>query len=410
MAEIPASTFTHSYFSRLCALLEPDALEELQQDTFTYSVGAAETKYCIASWQTRLGSSGRMEVRDPTTPMALRNVSLVGTASGSTAYILNPSLPTYTSPRQTYYDRLLATDDAALKAVHVTATSQRALFLPGPYGSIITRAVNFNFAWVILRHQTVYGLNLGNEISDANIQRVDTALKMPVNKNIVNGFEAAGAGSTGNLGTLVYFDVPSTWSRVPDTKTYAFRDDFTGSSLNTAATWTRSQSTAGNIEIDTTWSWIKLIGNGTWGNNGCYSQASFARAAGKVFLVDCYTSTSQGGLLVGWGNGSGHAVAHFVHGVAFKGNGKISCFENGTELGEVGNWTGGCTYKVRITLGASGATYQIQGKEYAAMGSATWSTLSPSTPSSATTTPLRAALSAFSAVAPCYASDVRVYT
>ena len=65
-------------------------------------------------------------------------------------------------------------------------------------------------------------------------------------------------------------------------------------------------------------------------------------------------------------------------------------------------------YRVRLTLGASGnCTYEIQsGPQYPAIGSASWTDITPRT-SSATTT-LYAGIVAANA-SDCYVGDVKIY-
>lgn len=82
-------------------------------------------------------------------------------------------------------------------------------------------------------------------------------------------------------------------------------------------------------------------------------------------------------------------------------------YENSNNRGTVGSgWTAGCIYRVRITLTTTGATYEIQGgREYPAIGGATWTNITPGTTSSATAT-LHAAAVAYANTA--YVSDVRI--
>jgi hypothetical protein len=85
------------YAQYLAALLEPDAIEALQGGTFTYTVNSSTTKYLLAGWSTQLNGAGRMEQRNPQRPMALRNVTLSGIETGSSAIILDPKAVTYRS-------------------------------------------------------------------------------------------------------------------------------------------------------------------------------------------------------------------------------------------------------------------------------------------------------------------------
>lgn len=98
-----------SYAERLCALLEPDAIEQIQMGAFTYPA-TTNVKYILASWKTRLGATGRAEVRNPQVPMPLKNLVFSGTGTDSAAIILDPSIPTYADAWTTYYARKLSID------------------------------------------------------------------------------------------------------------------------------------------------------------------------------------------------------------------------------------------------------------------------------------------------------------
>src|SRR5688572_12326759 len=54
----------HGYYQYLASLLEPDAIEAIKTGAFSYPVASNVTKILTASWNTRLGSAGRMEVRN----------------------------------------------------------------------------------------------------------------------------------------------------------------------------------------------------------------------------------------------------------------------------------------------------------------------------------------------------------
>jgi hypothetical protein len=411
------SLLNHAYYSKLAALLEPAALEPFQRGMFSYTVGSSETKYLIASWATRIGSAGRMEVRDTTVPMALRGVTLNGTDSNASGVFLDPSLTTYAAAWTTYHDRLNTLATVTPKILNLTAASQYLPLLPGAYGAIVLRAVNFGFSWIILMHQRA-GYNLGNEISDGTTQRRDTPLYMPISKLTCSEAGSDNDFESGAAGTIVYALLPSTWGTITDATSYLFRDDFMGTSLNTGATWTRAQSSAGNVEIDTNFGWLKMIGNESWGANGLYSQSSIARASGRILLCDVYmgrgTGSSSPDVMLGFSTGAGQSYTDFAHGVLLNGNssgGAIQIFENGNNRGTVGSGVyagGGAMYRVKITLsGASAATYAIQGgTEYPTVGGATWQDITPGTSSSATST-LRAGATAYSGTQ--YLGDMRIY-
>jgi hypothetical protein len=201
-------------------------------------------------------------------------------------------------------------------------------------------------------------------------------------------------GSPNAEGSITYINCPDTWGKVTDSTSYIFRDDFMGATLDTATDWTRSQSTAGNIEINTAFNWLSIQGNGNWGDNGIFSQTTTARSAGKVFECWVYIAdtgdVTHNNVVVGWHDGAGQSYSDFAHGLDFTNSGgvlQLKVFENGNDRGEVGtDYTRGHIYRVRITLGASNdATYEIQGgPEYEPLGSASWDDITPGTTSSAT--------------------------
>jgi hypothetical protein len=397
----------------LAVSLEPDAIEAVQKDTFTYVVDSSTTKLLTASFGTRLGSAGRMEQRDPQRFSHLRGVTLSGYVSDATAIIIDPSAATYTDAWSKYYERLEAICTYPVKNVAFDATSQRKPFLPGAYGAIVTQYTCFDFAWLVLRTfgGTTFGVNFGNEISDASTQRMGSALSLAIHKRCAGSIESSAAGSS-PLGSVSYVLLPSTWTTIADSlsASYTFRDDFMGSLLDTGV-WTRAQSTAGNVEIDTTYQWCKLAGNSAWGSNGLRRTSTAARSAGTRLVVDVYVpvgATAAGGCIVGWNDGGGLSYTNFSHGVNFASANVINIYEDSSARGTVGSgYTEGAIYRIRITQGASSAAYAIQGgPEYASLGGASWTDITPGTTSS-TTTPLTPAASAFAATS--YVSDFRVF-
>jgi hypothetical protein len=417
---IRVSDADHAYYSKLAVLLEPDAIEPLQRGTFSYAVGADETKYLLTSWSTRLGAGGRLEVREPFWPLPLRNVTVTGLESGSTGVFLDPTLASYVDARDTYFDRLNALATYATKYIPLTSASETATFLPGAYGAILLRVSSFNFTWVSPRFGAV-GYSIHSERGDVganDYMRYDRGFYLPVNKNFVNTVLSGASGGVGTaLGGIVYVLLPSTWSAITDPNTYDFRDDFMGASLDTGSDWTRAQSSAGNVEIDTNFGWLKVTGNGNWGDNGIYSQSSIARANGKVFLADVFIPAGLGAayttLVAGFSDGGGQSYTNFAHGILMSASGPsivLNVFEDGNNRGVVGSgMTAGNTYRMRITLGASNnAAYAIQGgSEYPALGGASWTDITPGTTSSATT-PLHAGVTK-NATGLMYVGDVKIY-
>lgn len=409
-----APTPAHAYYAQLCALLEPGALEPLRVGTGSVTISSGATKYLILGWALQT-SAGRLEIRDPRDPLPLRNITISGIGSSSTMILLDPSLPTYTDAWTLYHDRLLAITELDTKIIEITGGTELHPFLPGPYGAIITGNTIFNLAWVALRSTGLAAsdLPLNFELGDANTDwvRFGQQMRVPITKMHACAVESGAAGGIGAAGgSLTYVQLPSTWSVIADPNTYIFRDDFMGASLDTSTVWTRAQSTTGNVEIDTNFSWCKLKGDGSWGDNGLYSQSSTSRAAGKVYLVDLFIGGSTPNVIVGWHDGAGQSYTNFIHGVYFDGSSTVYIFESGSLRGAVGSgYSVNTTYRVRITLGSANATYAIQGgPEYPSIGGASWTTLTPGTPSSSTTTPLHAGASIEQNVL-TYVGDMRVY-
>lgn len=398
----------HAYYTRLAALLEPDALEAFQYGAFSYTVASNATRYVIASWQTRFGSTGRHEVRDPRAPLVVRGATLAGTGADSSAVTLNPSLPTYTIARETYFDRMQTITELPTRTIGADGGTTVVPLLLGPYGGILLHATVFDLTWAIGRYAGAYGFNLGVEINDADPFRHSNQFFIPLNKRTVSELvNGSGSGKSG----VVFVLCPSDWSAIADPLTYDFRDDFMGASLDTATEWTRAESTAGNVEISTVYQWLKVRGNGSWGNNGLFSQQTWTRATGRQLIVDVYVPQSVPNLIVGWHDGAGHSYSDFAHGLDFtqSGGNQLQVFENGSGRGAVGSgYSLGGIYRVRITLGASNnATYEIQGlPQYPPIGDASWQDITPGT-SSSSTTPLAVGAAIETAV-DAYISDMRV--
>lgn len=403
---------SHAYYSLLCATMEPLAYEVPLRGTISYTVGASVTKILRMGWGLSIGSAGRLDLRDLTRPLYLRNTTLTNNETNAIAAIIDPALATYTDAWTTYHDRLNSL--ATLNTKWVAYASAPTIFLPGPYGNIITYAVQFGTPWIALytwRHSGSESWPLMNEIDDTNSTRIGMGLTLPVSKSLVCGLETITGTPSGGVAHII---CPSTWGKVTDPLTYSFRDDFMGASLDTTTNWTRAQGVAGNVEIDTTWQWCKLKGDGaSWGPNGAHTQSSFARSSQPYMLIDCFMAPSGNsfGFEVGWSDGVGHTQNGFAHGLLFQNNGTFVVTENGNNRGGVGaGFTLGAIYRVRIrALSGGGATYEIQGgSEYNPIGSASWTNITPGTTSSATNT-LYAAFSA-AGEGNNYVSDVRVYT
>lgn len=417
----------HAAYVYLAASMEPLAIEQAQTATFSYTINSGVTKLIVNAFNTQLAGAGRWELRNPRVMMPLRNIGLAGLGSDSCAVIIDPAAPTYTDARTTYLDRLnmIATKDT--KQITQSLALTCSLFLPGPYGNIITSVNSFNATWIIIRLANLtsaVGWNLHDEVGDAAAQAINLAhpCMIPVSKLVCTAIELGTESSIGTPnaeGSITHIICPSDWGKVTDSNSYIFRDDFMGASLDTVTNWTRAQSSVGNVEIDTNFAWLKLIGNGVWGNNGCFSQTTTARANGKKFECWVYISTASTlnhNFVVGWHDGGGQSFSDFAHGLDFTNDGaarRLEVFENGNDRGFVGvnpGYTEGYIYRVRITLGSSNnATYEIQGgPQYAPLGGSNWTNITPVTTSSSTT-PLAIGATRLSPNGTDYISDMKMF-
>jgi hypothetical protein len=415
---IPGAELDLSYFQRLAALLEPGAYEAPKYGTFTYAVGSNETKYMVLAWATYIdpNTSARYDVRMPNDPLPLRGITIKGSQASSTALFLDPALPVYADARDTYYDRLAAI--ASLPTKHVwdagTGNNNYSPLLPGPYGSLLRSVMFFDYAWVALgANGNVGGWPIDYELNDLTTTPIRFAhtMRLPITKTFATTIITGYPNNANARGTITYVILPSTWGVFADPLApYDFRDDFMGAALDTTTVWARTQSTAGNVEIDTNFAWLKVKGNNSWNANGAFTQQTFARTNGLVMMADVYSPADGGGFCVGWHDGAGNHQDDFAHGIVFGGDGStLFIVENGTTRATIGSaQTRRQIYRVRLTLGTSGAcTYEIQGgPEYDPIGGATWDTLAPGTTSSATD-PLRAGVAALNGT--YYVGDVRVY-
>jgi hypothetical protein len=411
-----SSAAAHSYYNKLAAMLEPDAIV-FKGGQFSHTIGASETLLMTASWSTRIGDNGRMEVRDPRSYLPLRGITVKGSSQGTAAIFINPSLPSYSDARGTYFSRLDTLAESTPKYISFSAASQVVPLLPGAYGAIIVRSVLFDLTWLSPQISSS-GFNLSNEPGDngnLDYQRNDNAMTLAVNKaciaDVIAGQTKSGLSP---LGTIVYHLVGSAWGVIPDSTAYDFRDDFMGASLNTATSWARQHSSATNVEIDTNYGWLRMSGTASWGANALHSQVSVGRDAGQIFQCDVYTGLNQGdgapNLMVGFNTGLGFNDQHMVHAVDFTSVSAINIFENGNNRGTVGvGWERRSTYRVRITLGsaASNAKYEIQGGKYQPFGGSAWTDISPGT-TTASNFPLYAGATIHS-INTVYLSDMKMY-
>lgn len=253
----------------------------------------------------------------------------------------------------------------------------------------------FDHTWLVLRVNNTYGVNLSNEISDTDVQRVGNGMFLPVSKRVAGAIESGPIAVAGQGGSVSFVLLPSDWSVVPDpvSASYDWQDDFMGTALNTTD-WTVGVAGAGKVEIDTTYQWCKLFGTGNWDGNALLRKSAQTRIEGKAFVCDVYlpSDAGLGWATVGWSNGgatTGYSALNFAHGINFSGSGTINIYEDGTNRGTTSvSWTANTLYRLRITLHADGsAKYEIQGGATCpAIGAATWTDVTPGTSSSAKST------------------------
>lgn len=399
------------------AALEPDALMPIQLGTFSLPI--TDTRLVIGAWQTQIGGAGRWEQRVPGAH-PLNNVTLTGTGSDSTAVLVNPDAVAYTDAAATVAAREEKLRTERTRVITLPGPNTTRPLLPGPYGAIVTHAVCFDAPWLVLRHQNGvnYGSNLMNEINDTDDQRVAHSIRFPINKAIAGVVSLSNATGVAR-GSLTMVLCDSTWSAFPDpiSATYTFRDDFMGTALDTTK-WGKVEASLNGVEIDTTYQWCKLTGTGGWGLNGMYSKVSHARSAAPTLVVDVYAgagSAVAGALICGFRSTTGDILhTNFAHSINLGqsgGNGQFQVIESGgSSLGAVGSgWTENCVYRLRFQVQpGGGCIYSVQGgTQYPAIGSASWTTLTPGTPSAASAATLYAGASAYSG--PNFVSDFRVF-
>jgi len=375
-----------NWWHNRAVLLDPGAIEPVlgASTAWVYQVGANTTKWLTASWATRLGATGRFEVRDPAKPYPLRNVTMDGLA-GASACILDPQAASYAAPKATYYSRMQTIETADSKAVHLNAPSKYVPLLPGAYGAIITRAVNVDFVWLIAQSSCGIAWNLANEIGDtaaSDYIRFDNALSLAVDKKTLCEIGSGGERSAGvGRGSVSYYLCPSNWSGVADTNVYLFRDDFMGAALD--GRWTRIQGTVGGVEINPDYGWCQLTStSGLWNCAGAYTTQAVTRAAGRSLIADVYCGRDPQtvvGYVVGWHDGDGLNYTDFSHCIDFgyATTNVLYIFENGNNRGIVGTYANGTVARLRLTLGATNCTYEIQGggTSYPPIGGVAWANL-----------------------------------
>ncbi|MBI3966997.1 MAG: carboxypeptidase regulatory-like domain-containing protein [Chloroflexi bacterium] len=109
----------------------------------------------------------------------------------------------------------------------------------------------------------------------------------------------------------------------------------------------------------------------TWGDPALVTQGTVTRVPGRSLEADV-TLTSSGSLAIGWHDALTPALTSLSHALVFGPAGALSVREGTTETALAGTWSPG-RYLVRVELLATGATYALQGGDYAPIGGASWS-------------------------------------
>jgi hypothetical protein len=430
------------YFQNLVGLGDPAGVVEIPQGAFSYS--APSLRYVLGSFDTSLNGmvvGGRLDVRDPRTPLALpTGTSMDGRSAGSYAVILDPRVAVYSDPETEYYRRLALLETVPLKlAPCVTATGAEpdpriTPLIYGPYGSLLVRACIQDMAWLGA------GVGTANEMSQSAADqfpptssplnsasgawiRLDNAFSVPMSKGCFSSLQPATDGTAGlgfGVGGVAYYLLPRAYSDAGEiSPTYVFRDDFMAPTLDPAV-WTVTESAAGNVKIDTRFGCVKGVGNSIYTANGMISTATYSRSAQLRFVADAWVGNDPTQLIFGLNDGVSLDFSRYNAGLIVDNSGLLTA----EWQGGVGSDTGveAATgqlrmVRLRITPGlARGALFEIQGGDNIAkpwLGGATWKTISDTRAGSiVTAATFKIGFTAFRPDALCggqFLSDVRVY-
>jgi hypothetical protein len=422
----------HALWKRKAALLDPACLEAIQYDAFNLTV-SGNTKYLVTGFAVRLNNTGvsRIDTRDPAHgPLAMPvGTNLRGVGGGSHAFILDPerAVPHIANGYEHYHDRLLAIEDLPLRYVSVDGSQlfdshrSRAMLLPGPYGIILRHITVFDWAWGSPATDRG-GFLITPELGDTTAKtiRFGHNLTLPANLNICQAIVAGypRLATTNDVLTVAYSVLPADWSDVPDAPNW--REDALGAALDVPAKWRRAQTSAAYAEIDDDWQWIGMNGSGAANANALISVATFARADSPQLIFDVLPGTwgaSAPELFAGFMTDGG-SIANLCYRYALRFTGgtprQINVVEQsaaGVDVVNtaVGDYAHGSAYRCRITLAATGATYEIQGgAEYPPIGGATWDDVTPGT-TQGTTSPVSVGIQQAAAGVPSWVGNLRVY-
>ena len=380
-APVGTGTGEKAYYQRKNGLLEPSSYEKPQFNTFTYT-GAVGSRRCVtSSFATSLSASGRLEVRSAGDgPLDLVDSQLTGLQASSMALITDPWATTYPDPKGDYYRRLALAGACKTKYLAFPAALTTLPFIPGPYGSFVTRITIFNLTWFVGRNfGGAYGFPFENETGDdgaVDYMRWDKALRLLLTKGTV---AAIGTGDGGGVGAplagVAFVNLPRSWSAQP---TCVFEDDFMAAALDAGA-WTVTESSAGNVQIDPQLAAVKGIGNNSYTGNGMLSVASYARSSGYHYEADTWVGQPAivpgSAQVFGVSNGVGVNLTNYAHGIV-TGDTGYNIYELGSSVA-AGALDNNTMFRLRITPGAvNGALYEAQGGTiWPKLGGASFATL-----------------------------------
>lgn len=406
-----------TFYQKQNALLEPSLTEKPLTGDFNYT--PTGPRWVLASFATSLAATGRLEVRNPQTPLWMKDCSLVGLQSllqnsPSYALINNPYGFIYENPEADYFRRMALLDLQKVQFQPFPTPQTQYPFFPGPYGTLITNVTSFDYGAGIFGGNFGQGaINWATELWDdaTGAIRYDQPMSLVLAKGTIGWIEtqvSRGGGLDGNAG-IAYVLLPKQWSMI-DTlaRSYVFRDDFMGAALDPLV-WTVSETTPGNISINTSFAAVQGIGANAW-TNGMYSVDSYLRAKRYSYVADGWVPPSGvGNVVFGLSNGAGVNYTDFLHGLSISNTG-TAVIENGVFTG-IGSLEVGSLYRLRVTPGlVNGAVYEIQGgRSYPMIGSSSWTQVADTRGGGSSAASFKIGYSAYATGKQSYLGDVRVY-
>ena len=377
---------SQAHFQYLASLLEPLAIQPVLSGVFNHVIAPGATEYLLGAYLCSIRGLSTIGTVDPRQPLALSDVPLTGTSVNSLATVLDANATIYPNAQLAYQQRLAKLATLPTKTANLPAGNTYYDFLPGPYGSILTSHYNLNMQSLSLQNTKA-----GAAIFPFSWQYVDTvgavnsrdqaSYFFPVNKGSSAGILTGVPAAAARAGSINFVNLPANWSPIPDpfSNNYVFRDDFMGTTLDLTK-W--NVTAPGRAFIDPNWAWVNTYGNGGINQTGIISVNSVPRQPGRVLIVDVHIPSAAIGAgtspetIFGFSVG-GLAVANYNYGIYLLWGGAnfdIRTITNGVATSDYfSGFTGGQTYRFRITLTATGATYEVQGlPEHFPIGGNNW--------------------------------------